>query len=94
MTPTRWQEIDRIFAAALELEPSRRAAFLDQACASDKELLTEVESLLASESAESLAGGDAVLEATRLLGRKPEELPLEPCRRLHRMCQLFPAQSM
>src|SRR5215831_3099619 len=77
MTPTRWQEIDRIFAAALELEPSRRAAFLDQACASDKELLTEVESLLASESAESLAGGDAVLEATRLLGRKPEQLPLE-----------------
>ena len=32
-TPKRWQEIDRIFAAALERGPAARAAFLDEACA-------------------------------------------------------------
>jgi len=66
-TPTRWQEIDRIFAAALELEPAERAAFLSQACGGDEELCKEVESLLAHDSSESLVGGQAIEEATRLL---------------------------
>jgi len=66
-TPTRWQEIDRIFAAALEREPARRAAFLAEACAGDEQLRAEVESLLAHDVPESLVGGPAVEEATRLL---------------------------
>ena len=45
-TPSRWQEIDRIFAESLELEPSARAAFLDEACGGDELLRQEVESLL------------------------------------------------
>ena len=74
-TPERWHEIDRIFAAALEREPATRAAFLDEACAGDEQLRKEVESLLAHDLEESLIGGEAVEEASRLLARgKTREL--------------------
>ena len=43
---TRWQQVEKICQSALELEESRRAAFLEQACAGDEELRREVESLL------------------------------------------------
>ena len=66
-TPQRWKTIDEIFAAALELEPSARPAFLTQACGSDEGLRREVESLLAHDSPESLVAGHAVQAATRLL---------------------------
>jgi serine/threonine-protein kinase len=68
-TPERWQEIDRIFAAALVREPAERVAFLDQACGGDEQLRKEVESLIAHDVPESMFGGAAVAEATRLLGR-------------------------
>ena len=74
-TSKRWQEIDRIFAAALEQEPAARAAFLDEACAGDELLRQEVESLLANDMPESLVGDNAVQEATRLLEKRSEELP-------------------
>jgi eukaryotic-like serine/threonine-protein kinase len=45
--PERWQRIEQIFHAALEIEESRRAAFLEQACAEDRDLRREVDSLLA-----------------------------------------------
>jgi serine/threonine protein kinase/Flp pilus assembly protein TadD len=69
-TPQRWQEIDRIFAAALEHEPAERAAFLDEACGGDQQLRKEVESLLAHDIPESLVRGYAVEEATQLLGNR------------------------
>ena len=47
MKPERWQEIERIFNSALELEPGDREAFLGRACAGDEELHKTVESLLA-----------------------------------------------
>ncbi len=40
----------RLFQAALEHEPDRRAAFLDQACGNDPVLRAEVESLLAADA--------------------------------------------
>jgi eukaryotic-like serine/threonine-protein kinase len=64
-TPQRWQEIDRIFAAALELEPEEREAFLDRACAGDEQLRKEVESLIAHDVPDSFVGGPE--EATRVL---------------------------
>jgi serine/threonine-protein kinase len=48
MKTERWQQIEKLYYAALELAESRRAAFLDQACAADEALRREVESLLAS----------------------------------------------
>ena len=47
MTSERWDQISEIFSAILELHPSKREAYLDQACAGDAELRNEVENLLA-----------------------------------------------
>ncbi len=56
MTPERMQQIEAIFHDACERAPNERAAFLQQACAGDKDLRREVELLLASdEQATTLA---------------------------------------
>src|SRR6266571_2327557 len=48
MTPERWQQVKQIFQSALERNPAERSAFLNQACADDPALRSEVESLIAS----------------------------------------------
>src|SRR5262245_22903063 len=48
MTPDRYRQLGQLFHAALELESSERAAFLDGACGDDEELRREVESLIAA----------------------------------------------
>ncbi len=50
MKPERWKQIEQIYDGALELDASRRAAFLDRACADDEGLRREVTSLLASDA--------------------------------------------
>src|SRR5437867_1851925 len=47
MTPERWEQINKLYCAALEREPSQRVEFLDQACP-DPELRREGERLIAS----------------------------------------------
>ncbi len=51
MKPERWQRIKEIFQAALERTPEERTAFVAQACADDKTLQPEVESLLKEQDA-------------------------------------------
>src|SRR5262249_30744143 len=46
MTPERWKKVEEIFESALEQPPSERAAFLETACAGDRELRRQVETLL------------------------------------------------
>ncbi|MBS1790309.1 MAG: protein kinase [Acidobacteria bacterium] len=46
MRPERWEQIGKLYHEAMELETSEREAFLDAACAGDKDLRHEVESLL------------------------------------------------
>jgi eukaryotic-like serine/threonine-protein kinase len=46
VTPERWQRIKQLFGDASALAPEARAALLDQACAGDAELRSEVDSLL------------------------------------------------
>jgi eukaryotic-like serine/threonine-protein kinase len=58
MTPERWQQVDNLLQAAMEQPAAARAAFLQAACASDTELLKEVESLLSYQDS-----GDEFLEA-------------------------------
>ena len=80
-TPQRWKEIDGIFAAALERDSAERPAFLAEACGGDEQLRAEVESLIAHVVPESLVGGPAVEEATRLLAnemRGPEMTSIGP----------------
>lgn len=46
MTPDRWKQIEEIFNKAIELPLNQRALFLEGLCGDDKELFSEVESLL------------------------------------------------
>jgi len=43
----RWEQIERLYHAALEREPDAREAFLVEACAGDEDLRREVAGLLA-----------------------------------------------
>ncbi len=49
MTAERWQQIERVYLAALACDESGRPAMLEHACAGDTELRREVETLLAQE---------------------------------------------
>jgi hypothetical protein len=49
MTPDRWQQIERVYLAALERDAKKRLVFLDEACGEDAALREEVESLLSHE---------------------------------------------
>src|SRR5579872_3684027 len=65
MTPSRWQQIEELYHAALECEPGARAALLARA---DPELQREVESLLAQESGATPLDHPAWEGAARLVG--------------------------
>jgi serine/threonine protein kinase len=68
MTPERWQQIDRLFHAALAREPTQRADFLANACADDEPLRVEVESLISChEQADSFIETPAGDVAAQLL---------------------------
>jgi eukaryotic-like serine/threonine-protein kinase len=49
MNPERWQQIDRVFQAAVQLRPAQRAAFLNEVCTGDEALHSRVEAMLASD---------------------------------------------
>src|SRR2546425_7409272 len=71
MKPEPLQKIDQVFQSALDLAPSRRAIFLDEACAGDSELRREVESLLkAHEDAGDFIEDSASDVAAKLLAEK------------------------
>ena len=48
MTSQSWQQLKDVFSAALDRPPAERAAFLESACGTNRELRTQVEALLAS----------------------------------------------
>ncbi|HSQ20433.1 MAG TPA: protein kinase, partial [Blastocatellia bacterium] len=67
MQDDRWQEVDRLFDAVLELEPAQRASFIADACRGDDELRREVESLLAAhERAEKFIEAPAIALAAKV----------------------------
>jgi hypothetical protein len=65
MTPERWGRVKEIFAGALERDPAERTTYVDQACASDAALRSEVVSLL---EAHETAGGFIEQEAAQRVG--------------------------
>jgi len=70
VNPERWGQIKRICDAALELNPSQRGSFLQEACVGDQSLRQEVESLLARQSqAEGFLETPALEEAARSLAK-------------------------
>ena len=69
MDAERWKKIEHVFHAALQVEPSRRAAILEDSCAGDESLRHEVESLLAHhESAETFIETPAFATAKATAG--------------------------
>lgn len=69
-TPQQWLKIKEIVGEALERLPNKRSAFLDQACAQNPDLRTEVESLLAAHAdagglSESPWAGDQLAEVAQ-----------------------------
>src|SRR5215471_14812728 len=50
MTPERWQRLEDLFHAMLELPPERRAASLSAACGEDGELRAQVQRLLEADA--------------------------------------------
>jgi len=59
MTPERRKQITRIFERALELAPSQRSAYLEEACAGDPVLRGLVESFISSYDSAGDVEGDA-----------------------------------
>jgi serine/threonine protein kinase len=76
MTPERWHQIRQIYNSALEREPPQRDAFLDQACAGDQSLRSEVASLLAEEGrSEGIFESPALDAAAKALARDEAREP-------------------
>jgi TolB-like protein/Flp pilus assembly protein TadD len=70
MEPERWQSIERLYHAALEVEESRRPAFLQDACGGDEALRREIEVLLSREKrAEKFMETPALEVAARTLAQ-------------------------
>ncbi|HEV8042535.1 MAG TPA: serine/threonine-protein kinase [Bryobacteraceae bacterium] len=77
MEAERWEEIKRLYHAALELEKSRWPAFLEQASAGDQALAREVLSLLAqSEGTASFLDAPAIEVAARSMSVECASLSL------------------
>ena len=75
MQPERWLQIDQLFHSALEQEPNRRVAFLQQECGGNESLRREVEALIAShEQAEDFIEIPASDIAAELLAKGQTEL--------------------
>jgi eukaryotic-like serine/threonine-protein kinase len=71
MEPDRWQEIERIYHEALELEASRRAAWVKRAAHGDESLEQEVGSLLEQADEKSFLEERALEVAARDLATAP-----------------------
>ena len=68
MTPERWEQVGKLYQAALALPPSEREIFLDDACGHDAAMRRELESLLAAEGdAGSFLAAGAMKDAAKML---------------------------
>ncbi|MEO8436498.1 MAG: protein kinase, partial [Pyrinomonadaceae bacterium] len=77
MNPERWQQIQKLFQACLDLDTEDYTAFLDKTCADDPALRAQVEALLASDTDNwSLIGRPALeLAAPWLADDQPQLAP-------------------
>src|SRR5437588_3184059 len=68
MTPERWEQVGKLYQAALALQPDERETFLGDACGDDTAMRREVESLLAAEDeAGSFLAAGAIKDAAKML---------------------------
>jgi serine/threonine protein kinase/Flp pilus assembly protein TadD len=77
MTPERWRHVEELYHAALARDAPDRAQFLEDACAGDDAVRSDVESLLAQPaSAEAFLGEPAVVVAARLVSGPGPSMPV------------------
>ena len=75
MTPERWEQINRLYYTALEVETRERARFLEESCPGDSELRAEVETLLAThEKAGEFLGRPAIEAVAQQVSQEPLSL--------------------
>ena len=66
MTPERWAEVKAIVAGALEMPLAERGQYVERACAADRALRTEVDSVLAAaDGTDSVPGARAAVADAR-----------------------------
>ena len=74
-TTTRWKRIETLFYRASEMDPVHRDGFIAQACAGDRELRAELDSLLSSSGMTLASLKSSVADAAGdLLGEGHEEI--------------------
>src|SRR5262245_20590522 len=72
MERDRWEQIERLYHAALERDPGARDAFLDEACSGDEDLRREVAGLLACDvPSDSFIQSPAIEIAARAMADEP-----------------------
>jgi serine/threonine-protein kinase len=72
----RWKVLEPLLDDALELEPDRRSAFLEDVCRGDTELRTELEELVtACEMGDTILAAPAAVAYAPLLAEMTPELP-------------------
>jgi len=75
MSEANWQKVRRVFDAALQLEPKDRSSYLNEACGDDKDLLTEVESLLSSLKSDAFLETPAVAHVSDMIVTSTQSRP-------------------
>jgi serine/threonine protein kinase len=103
MTPERYQQIDRLADAALELGVEERASFLDRACAGDEELRRRVEQLLSAHeredgflsapALEEIAREMAAAQSRSLIGRRLGHYQILSLLGAGGMCEVYLAED-
>src|SRR2546426_6288479 len=74
MTPERWEQVGKLYQAALALQPDERETFLDDACGDDTAMRREVVSLLAAEDgAGSFLAAGAMNDAAKMFSEDREK---------------------
>ena len=88
MDPDKWARVKAAYHSALGRDPGERSAFLKQACRDDREILVEVESLLAQASDDSFlerpawqAGDPGAMSPARLNRQPDTSIPPGPRRK-------------
>jgi eukaryotic-like serine/threonine-protein kinase len=72
MEPELWRRVEEVCQQALELDPRRRAEFLERSCEGDEELRRKVESLLVHETeAEHFMNSPALEVMGKMLAGDP-----------------------
>src|SRR5262245_38554664 len=84
MTPERWEQITRVYNAAMARDARERAAFVAEACAGDAALRREVELLIA----QAASGAVGIVDAPALATVQPAEIP-NPMRALGRRIGVY-----